>query len=428
MADNSNGTVLIPVESAQDTVLNNVTLMSAETISLLESNGRVLAQDAISDIDISPFNNSAMDGFAVCFADFEAAEVSENSPLQLTIVGRIGAGQVWNEPLSSGQALRIMTGAPMPEGADTVVKIEDTEVLGISEHRPEGSDVVFTRMPKPGEHVRAKCEEATKGQTLLYAGETINPAGVGLLAATGHSKVAVYRRPRVTIISTGNELVGIDVIPGPGKIRNSNSFSLAAQVLDAGGIPNIMPNVGDSYDELADAVKSALESSDFIITSGGAGDGDFDYVETVVRELGELYFSKVNMRPGKAQIFGIIDNTPFFGLAGNPGAAAVGFDVIVRPALLKMQGFSNIKRVQVTAITDAPIKKKDERRRLYQRARLTKDDSGIYHVKADSNQSSALLGALSRSNCLLVVPEGDGSIQAGDQVDCIRLDVLEGTS
>jgi molybdopterin molybdotransferase len=188
-----------------------------------------------------------------------------------------------------------------------------------------------------------------------------------------------------------------------------------------------MPKAADSLEGLIACVKAALAESDFVITSGGAGEGDFDFISTAVRNLGELHFSKVNMKPGKAQVFGIIDGKPIFGLSGNPGAASVGFEIIVRPALLKMQGHSNVKRVAIMAIVDEAVKKNDERRRLYLRARLTKDICGIYHVRPDSSQSSALLGAINRSNCLLVVPEGDGSISVDEQVKCIRLDVLEDT-
>ncbi len=440
MTDSSIKTNLISVELARNTVLDNVKLLPTEKISILESNGRVLAEDISSDIDISPFDNTAMDGFAVRFEDFaelaealqqtsEASEADDKPAptLQLKIVGRIGAGEVYEDVLQTGQALRIMTGAPMPSGADTVVKIEDTKVLGITDACPEGSDVVFTRVPKCGEHVRAKGEEAAKGQVLLRTGDIINPASIGLMAATGNAEVLVYRRPRVTIISTGDELVDIDTVPGPGQIRNSNSYSIAAQVIDAGGIAKIMPKAEDTFEGLESAVKAALVESDFVITSGGASDGDFDYVAPVVRELGEMHFSKVNMKPGKAQVFGIIDNTLFFGLSGNPGAASVGFEVIVRPALLKMQGFSAVKRVAVKAVCDVPVKKKDEKRRLYMRSHLSRDDAGVFHVTPDPNQSSALLGALTHSNCLLVVPEGDGSVAAGDTVCCIRLDVLEGS-
>jgi molybdopterin molybdotransferase len=467
---------LLSVEDAQATVLEHVTLMPAERVGIVEGFGRVLAQDIVSDVDISPFDNTAMDGFAVRFADFEGTagkgggvseaaggaggaasengetgaggSVSEQSPLTLGIVGVIGAGEVYEGTLQPGEALRIMTGAPLPAGADTVVKIEDTVVIGESAACPEGLQVRFCRMPKRGEHVRLKGEEARKGDVLLRVGERINSPAAGLLASTGNAEVLVYRRPRVAVISTGDELVDVTTVPGPGQIRSSNSYSLAAAVIEAGGIPTIMPIVGDTHEALRDALVSVIATHDFIITSGGAAEGDFDFITPVVKELGELSFNKVNMKPGKAQTFGIVGGTPLFGLPGNPGAASVGFELLVRPALRKMQGIATLGRPVTRAFLTQPIKKREETRRLYLRARLEHDTgnaeegtegernlgyspgqgaAGHYRVTPQPNQSSALLGVLKRSNCLLVVPEGSGSLEAGALVDCLRLDMEEGT-
>jgi molybdopterin molybdotransferase len=429
---------LTSVEEARAIVLDQMRLMPAERVSLIESYRRVLAQDVISDIDISPFDNSAMDGFAVRFEDFEPLCSTSStsspsptpntltSPLTLDIVGVIGAGAVFEETLQSGQALRIMTGAPMPQGADTVVKLEDTAVSGESATCPEGRQVSFTIMPKRGEHVRSKGEEARKGEVLLRAGEKVSPPGVGLLAATGNAEVLVYSRPRVAIISTGNELVGVTELPGPGQIRNSNDYSIAAAVFEAGGIPTIMPSVQDSREALVSALEAAVDEHDFVITIGGASQGDYDFVVPVVRELGELFFDKVNMKPGKAQIFGIVKDRPVFGLPGNPAAAVVGFEVLVRPALRKMQGMTALNRPLTRATLTRPAKKRDEKRRLYLRAHLEIDENGCYRVTPESNQSSALLGALNRSNCLMIVPEGLRSLSADDSVDCLRIDREEG--
>jgi molybdopterin molybdotransferase len=386
----------------------------------------VLAQDIVSDIDISPFDNTAMDGFAVRFEDFETAGVTEDSPLTLDIVGVIGAGAIYEKTVETGQALRIMTGAPMPVGADTIVKIEDTIVHGELPEHPEGRQVTFTHMPKRGEHVRPKGEEVRKGETLLHVGERISAPGIGLLASTGNTELRVYRRPRVAIISTGSELVDVTVTPGPGQIRNSNSYALAAAVIEAGGIPTIMPSVEDTREALVNALRAARAEHDFVITSGGAAEGDYDFITPVVREQGTLFFNKVNMRPGKAQTFGIINGTPFFGLPGNPGAAFVGFEILIRPALRKMQGITELMRPITKAILTQPVKKY-ETRRFYLRARLTRDKDGTYRVTPAPNQSSALLGALNRSNCLLIVPEGPHPLAADEVVDCLRLDQEEGT-
>jgi molybdopterin molybdotransferase len=387
----------------------------------------VLAQDVTSDIDIAPFDNTAMDGFAVRFEDFEDAGTSESTPLTLDIVGIIGAGSVYEGTIQPGQALRIMTGAPMPEGTDTVVKIEDTVVHDESPECPEGLRVTFTSMPKRGEHVRPRGEETRKGELLLRVGERVSAPGIGLLASTGNAEVLVYRRPRVAIISTGSELVSMTTIPGPGQIRDSNSPSLAAAVIDAGGLPTIISAVEDTREALVNALEAALPEHDFILTSGGAAQGDYDFITPVVQDMGSLFFNKVNMRPGKAQTFGLIKNTPLLGLPGNPGAAFVGFEILVRPALRKMQGATELDRPVTRAILGQDIRKKNERRRVYIRARVERDENGCYRATPEPNQSSALLGALYRSNCLLIVPEGLMPLDAGATVDCLRLDMDEGT-
>ena len=414
------------VEEARNILFEQLVLMPSEKATILESCGRILAQDVSSDIDISPFDNSAMDGFAVRFEDFEAARPTEDMPLTLPIVGIIAAGEVFEQGLQAGETLRIMTGAPLPQGADTVVRLEDVCVLGVSTENPAGNEVVFTKMPKHQANVRIRGEEARKGEVLLCVGERVSPPGAGLLASTGNAEVLVFGRPRVAIISTGSELVSINDKPGRGQIRNSNSYSLGAAVLEAGGIPTILPSVADDPKVLSNALLNAVAMYDFVITSGGAADGDFDFIASVVGELGEVLFSKVNMKPGKAQIFGLINGTPVFGLPGNPGAASVGFEIFIRPALRKMQGVQNLYRPTVTAVLKQDVKKHAESRRLYLRARLSQSDNGVYHVSVDPNQSSALLGALNRSNCLAVMYEGQRTFSAGDMVDCLRIDTEDG--
>ena len=418
----------LSVENAREIVLSQLKTMPPERVTVIESYGRILAQDVVSDIDISPFDNSAMDGFAVRFEDFEAARPTDETPLTLPIIGIIAAGEVFERSLQRGEALRIMTGAPLPDGADTVVKIEDTTVLGESTEGPEGSAVVFFKMPKPKANIRLKGEEAHKGDVLLHRGERISAAGTGLLAATGNAELLVFKRPRVAIISTGSELVSIDDIPGPGQIRNSNSYSIAAAVIESGGIPFIRPSVEDKLDVLSDALSQAVADFDFVITSGGAADGDFDFITTAVKELGELFFCKVNMRPGKSQIFGLIDGTPVFGLPGNPGAASVGFEILIRPALRLMQGLAAIGRPVTKASLVREVKKQKDARRAYLRSRLQRDEDGAYWVTVDANQSSAFLGALNRSNCLAIIPEGQEAQAAGTMVDCLRLDMEEETA
>ncbi|NLG10403.1 MAG: molybdopterin molybdotransferase MoeA [Coriobacteriaceae bacterium] len=424
MTERYTTTEMIDVEDAREAILSQVTVVPAEKVTITACVGRVLAENIVSDIDIASFDSTAMDGFAVHFSDFQ--DVTEDNPLKLEIVGILGAGSVYQGAIASGQALRIMTGAPVPNSTDTIVKIEDVIVEGESAEHPSGTYAVFTKMPKFNDHIRPRGEEAMKGDVLLHRGERISTAGTGLLAATGNADIAVYRRPRVAITSTGDELVDVDQIPGPGQIRNSNSYSLAAAAIDAGAEVTVLPAISDDRDALVEVLGYAANSFDFVITSGGAAEGDFDYVTSVVRELGTLFFNTVNMRPGKAQTFGIIAGTPVFGLPGNPAAAMVGFEILIRPALLKMQGLPNLRRPVMRATLTSEVRKKADARRFYLRARVDRDNEQRLIVTPEKNQSSALFNALNRGNCLLVIPEGLEPCPPGTEVDCIRLDIQEG--
>lgn len=412
------------VEQALELVLGFVKPLPAERVPILDALHRVLAEDCTSDIDVAPFDNSAMDGFAVRAADLAGA--SEASPVELDVVAHIAAGDdVAGIDVGPGQAARIMTGAPVPAGADSVVMVERTRT--VSGDGGTGSRVAFELEPRLGEHIRLRGEEVRAGDTVLSAGEVLGPAGIGLLASTGHDTVAVYRRPRVAVLSTGSELVEVHQKPGPGKIRNSNSYSIAAQVIAAGGIPVRYGIVPDDMDATREAFKRAAEETDFILTSGGVSVGDFDFVKPVLEELGRLTFCKVKMRPGNPQTLGTIDGVPFFGLPGNPTSTYVGFEIFVRPALRAMQGFSALTRPVTMARLSHDVKKKQDRR-YYLRGRCElAADGGGYEASLSGSQSSALLTAAHRGNCFVVLPEGEGLFPAGMQVDCVRLDMEEGT-
>ena len=408
------------VEQARELVLAPIHTLAPERVSLLDALGRVLAEDATSDIDVAPFDNSAMDGFAMRAADLAGA--TAESPAELEIVAHIGAGDYWEGEVGPGQAVRIMTGAPVPAGADSVVMVEFTEP--VRGDGGTGSRVAFKREPSLGEHIRRRGEEVRAGDVVLQAGEALGPAAIGLLAATGHDTVAVYRRPRVAVVSTGSELVEVAEKPGPGKIRNSNSYSISAQVLAAGGIPVRFPIVPDELDATRAAFVRAANECDFIVTSGGVSVGDFDFVKPVLEELGELTFCKVKMRPGNPQTLGTIRGVPFFGLPGNPTSTYVGFEIFVRPALRIMQGFSAIDRPVTLARLSHDVKKKQDRR--YYLRGIVQREAGGYTVQLAGSQSSALLTAAHRGNCFVVLPEGEGTFSAGTQVDCVRLDMEEG--
>lgn len=415
---------MLSVEEALEQILDLAQTLDSQNVDMLEAAGRVLAQDIVSDIDIAPFDNSGMDGFAVKAGDTQNA--SPEHPTRLEVIGEIAAGEVFEGELQSGEALRIMTGAPVPEGSDTVVQIEAVEVLGESPEKPAGTEVLISNPLKLGKNVRPKAEDAKAGEVLMRAGTVLHSAGVGMLASTGNTTVQVIRRPRVAILSTGDELVDPSQKPGPGQIRNSNCFSLAAAVQAAGAVPDIIGIVKDDFDAIVCTLKAAVADHDMVLISGGAAEGDFDYTFKVIKELGQVFFSKVNMRPGKAQTLGLIDKTIVFGLPGNPAAAMVGFEVLLRPVLRKMQGYKKIMRPVTRARLSTDANKPDKRR-FYIRARLQHNiENNEYWVTPEANQSSALLSALQNSNCLVVLPEGLIGNAAGETVACLRLDIDEG--
>lgn len=409
------------VEQARDMLLALVRPMQIEEVPLLDALGRVLARDMNSDIDVAPFDNSAMDGFAVRAADVTAA--TPEAPVSLRVVEHIAAGDDPKIAVGPGEASRIMTGAPMPPGADAVVMVEYSSAA--EGDGGTGSLVALSRAVREGENVRRRGEEVRAGDVVLSAGEVLGPAGVGLLASTGHPLVPVHRRPKVAVISTGSELVEVAEKPGPGKIRNSNSYSIAAQVLAAGGIPVRFGIVPDDMQATRDAFMRAAAETDFIATSGGVSVGDFDYVKPVLEELGELMYCKVAMRPGNPQTMGTIRDVPFFGLPGNPTSTYVGFEMFVRPALRAMQGYSALDRPRVHARLTHDVRKKPDRR-YYLRSRLERSEAGL-EVSLSGPQSSALLTAAHHGTCLMVLPEGEREFPEGSIVECIRLDMEEGT-
>lgn len=411
---------MIPLEEARELVLGSVEKLSTEKVDLLSSAGRVAAVDVRSDIDVSPFAHSAMDGYAVVADDLKDA--SSQSPVTLRVVDEVAAGSVFEGEAGRGECVRIMTGAPMPPMFDSVVKYEVVDV--VEGDGAGGSVVSFAAPCKEGSNVRQAGEEAHAGEVVLGAGERITPAGAGFLASCGALEVEVYRRPRVAVISIGSELVDPGEVPSYGKIRNSNGYALAACAKDAGAQVDLLPIVEDSREALAKAVSEAADGHDFVVTSGGASNGDFDFIKPVVEELGELLMTTVNMRPGKAQTFGLVHGTPVFGLPGNPAAAFCGFEMIVRPALRKMQGFTTFERAVVKAPLSQDVRKKDPRR-YFLRGSLVRKEDGSLSVVPARNQSSGLLGPIQRSNCLIVIPEGQGGKLEGDVVDCILLDVSE---
>lgn len=419
---------MISVEDARAAVLEGVRALPDEQVALPDALGRVLADDVTADMDVAPFDNSAMDGYAVIAADLEGA--TPETPVVLRVLDHITAGAVSTRTIERGTASRIMTGAPLPPGADAVVRIEVTR--GLEADGGAGGTVAIESDARSGDHVRPRGSEWRTGDLVLPAGDRIGPAAVGLLAATGHATVRVHRRPRVAVITTGDELVDVTEKPGPGKIRNSNLYTLGAQVTAAGGVPVLIGVVEDTEDAVRAALIDAAAAADVVVSSGGVSVGDRDYVLPILREIGSVRFDSVALRPGSSQTFGHIGDTPFFGLPGNPTATYIGFEILVRPMLRVMQGLTSVDRHVVKAALVEGQRKKPSRRQ-YIRVTLRPLDppwpDGVrYEALLAGNQSSAMLTAMHRAECLAVLPYEGGEFPAGTVVDCMRLDVEESVS
>ena len=410
---------MISVEEARELVLSAMKPMPVETVPLLDALGRVAAEDLASDIDIAPFAHSAMDGYALRAEEIANAD---DAPVQLRVIAEVAAGDVYDGPIAEGECVRIMTGACLPEATDSVVKYEVVAV--VEGDGKVGSLVSFDAPTARGSNVRPAGDEAKAGEVIVRAGEVIGAAGVGFLAGCGVTEVPTYQRPRVAIIATGSELVGADEVPARGKIRNSNSYAMAACAREAGCVATMLPAVPDTFEGLSAAVADAARSYDFVVTTGGAANGDFDFIKQVIDALGDLRMTTVNMRPGKAQAFGLVEGTPVFGLPGNPAAAYCGFEMLIRPMLRKMQGYSCFEHPHVMAAITVDQRKRDPRR-IFLRSTLTRSADGGYQVTPAKNQSSGLFGVIQKSNCLAVLPDGTEDKHAGDLVECILLDVPE---
>lgn len=413
-------TDMISVEEARELVLSHVEKLDIVVVPLLEAAGRVAAADLTSDIDVSPFANASMDGYALHAEDIATA--TQDAPVELEVLGEVPAGSVFEGVVGAGQCVRIMTGAPVPEGLDAVVKYEIVQIVagsGMTDGR-----VAFFEPAKVNANIREAGEEAKAGQVIVRAGEPIGTAGIGFLAGCGVLEVPVYAKPRVAIMAIGSELVAPTELPGPGHIRNSNEYALAACAQAAGCDVSIMPIVKDDEAVLEEALMQAVATHDFVVTSGGASNGDFDFIKPAVERTGKLLMTTVNMRPGKAQTFGLVDGVPVFGLPGNPAAAYVGFELLVRPALRKMQGRSHFEHPSVMARLTTSRKKKDPRR-LFMRSTLAKAEDGVLEVTPAKNQSSGLFGVIQKTNCMAVIPGDTRFVEAGTMIECVLLDVPE---
>jgi molybdopterin molybdotransferase len=402
---------MLSVEEALEHVLGLFHILEVERVPILEVLQRVLAEDVHADMDIPPHANSAMDGYALIAADTIGANAQ--SPRSLRIIADLAAGYVADRPVVAGTAIRIMTGAPIPAGADAVVRFEDTELKG---------DHVLTRVQvPPGENVRAAGEDVKQGTVVVHKGTRLRPQEVGMLAAVGQREVLVRRRPRVAILATGDEVVEIDATVTPGKIRNSNSYSNAAQVLRCGGVPVMLGIAPDDVKELTAKIRGGLSQQvDLFITSGGVSVGDFDVVKNVLAAEGEIRFWRVRMKPGKPLAFGRIKGVPVLGLPGNPVSAMVSFELFARPALLHMQGLASLERPTVEAVLMDALGRKDDRRH-YVRVRVEYEE-GEYRAYPTGEQGSGILSSMVEADGLAIIPEGWPAAAKGTKVRVLMLD------
>ncbi|WP_433180872.1 molybdotransferase-like divisome protein Glp [Actinoallomurus sp. CA-150999] len=381
-------------------------------LALPESYGGVLAEPVTAPVDLPPFDNSAMDGYAVLASD--VASAAETSPVTLSVVGDIAAGDQGAYGIGPGLCARIMTGAPLPGGADAIVPVEWTD--------GGTAKVTIRRSATPGHYIRRAGEDVTAGQTVLPEGTRLGPAQIGMLAAVGRARVLVRPRPRVAVLSTGSELIEPGRPVGPGQIWDSNSFALTAAVTAAGGVGFRQGTVGDDPREVLATIEEQLAYADLIITSGGVSMGARDVVKEVLSGLGTMRFEKVAMRPGKPQGFGLLDDrVPVFTLPGNPVSAYVSFQVFVRPALRALQGLPPTPPRTVRAYLAVPITYSPEGLRQYLRAELSVDEDGNHRVVPAEGQGSHQVFSLASSNALIVVPEDVTDLQAGDNVDVLEL-------
>lgn len=401
---------MISVEEALTRILAEIAALPVSHVALADALGLVLAEDVVAPEDIPPFHNSAMDGFALLSTD---SRLRDGEPPRLQIIGEVAAGYVAEQKVVEGTAMRIMTGAPVPAGADAVIQVELTRSEG-----PHSPWVEILETVPPGNNIRPAGEDMHKGQTVLVRGNEIGPWEIGVLATLGRATVPVIRRPHVAILGTGDEVIDVHEALQPGKIRNSNSYLLEAAVRQAGAIPHRLGVARDTVESLREKFAEAMQH-DLILTSGGVSVGDFDLVKNIMTEQGEMHFWRINMRPGKPVAFGHIGKIPLLGLPGNPVSAAVTFELFGRPVIRKMLGHTRLVRPQVDVIVADGVRDRAMRRH-YVRARVEWRD-GHFVAHTTGNQGSNIMTSLLKANALVIVPEGGVEVHPGDTAKAIML-------
>ncbi|WP_338042424.1 gephyrin-like molybdotransferase Glp [Paenibacillus alba] len=405
------GRNVISVEEARSLLYEYVNHMEAESVSLASAFGRRLAVDIYADHPVPHFRRSGVDGYAVCAEDI--AQASPEQPVMLRVIERIPSGTVpqWN--VQVGLAARIMTGAPVPDGADTVVMLEMTDLL-----QDEGRNASSVRIKKnvqAGSNITPIAGEVAQGELLLENGTLIGPGEAAILATFGHAEVPIYRKPRVAIFSTGSELLNVDEALQPGRIRNSNSYMLAAQVEAAGGSAVIMQALSDDPLQVETALREALGQVDLVLTSGGVSVGDYDVlVDVFGRFEGKLLFNKVAMRPGTPTSGAIWNNRLLLALSGNPGASFVGFELFAKPMIKAMSGCKAPCSAAISAFLDVDYAKGSAYPRYVRGTTLVKD--GCLRVRPSGIDKSSIMVSIKDADCLIYLPAGGQGFVRGEAV------------
>ena len=395
---------MIQVQEALDKILTKIQFKGVEKVSLDQALGRVMAEDVVSRINNPPLDNSAMDGYAVIAGDIQSA--TPENPVKLEMVEEIAAGYTAKGTLKPGQTMRIMTGAPIPPGADAVLMQEDTQ--------KDGDSILCLDRADVEENIRRAGEDIKIGESVLKKGTTLSPAHIGMLAVIGRSQIAVGQRPTVSILSTGDEILELDETPQGPQIFNSNGHMLAAQIKSAGGIPIYLGIARDTEKDLMEKFEWALKA-DIVVSSGGVSVGDYDLVKSTLQKMGQdMLFWKVAMKPGKPLAFGRIGKTPIFGLPGNPVSSFVSFEQFVRPSLRKVLGCSDLSHKTVQAKLTRTIHKKPGR--LHFLSSIVSWADGEYTVTPAGEQGSGILKSAANANGLLIFPLEAEEIKQGQEV------------
>jgi molybdopterin molybdotransferase len=397
---------MISLEEAITHILNRISRLGKERLHILQVQGRVLAEDIYAPRNIPPWDNSAMDGYALRWEDIQ--KTSASNPSILKVLGDLPAGKIFHGRVRPGEAVRIMTGAPLPGDTDTVIPVEYTEKIV--------DGVKISASFERGSHIRRAGEDVKAGEKVLGEGIVLRPPHIGMLASIQRSIISVYQQPRVAILSTGDELLDLDEPWEEGKIINSNGYSLASQVAECGGVPLLLGIAKDHPEDLSSKIQQGL-NADLLITSGGVSMGDYDFVKRVLQKLGEMNLWKVAMRPGQPLAFGMISGKPLFGLPGNPVSSMVSFEQFARPSILKMSGHPYLFRPVIKAVLQEDLPKK-EGLVYFIRCRLKKEGEKI-SASTTGEQGSGILSSMVKAHGLIILPREATLVRNGEEVQVL---------